>query len=191
MTSVKSASVSTNTRPRIIAARIAAAAPGFRAMPSQAADAIRPCPSAAPNAASAMPKPAAMAISPLPPAAAPAESCANADGATSITATSATNTIVHFFITSSLSSQGLQVQTLKPDESPPGGGSRTPCSRAHTGAALCRQNSPAKTQLVLVRHCHAQIDGRQNRENVCLDDRNENVQSYECNGNRHRENCHD
>src|SRR5260221_4076985 len=40
--SVNSTSVSTNTRPRIIAARIGPAAPGLRAMPSQAADAMRP-----------------------------------------------------------------------------------------------------------------------------------------------------
>src|SRR6267143_3327054 len=39
---VNSTKVSTNTRPRIMAARIGPEAPGLRAMPSQAADAMRP-----------------------------------------------------------------------------------------------------------------------------------------------------
>src|ERR1019366_2345009 len=43
ITSVNSASVSTNTSPRIMEARIASAAPGFRAMPSQAEDPIFDC----------------------------------------------------------------------------------------------------------------------------------------------------
>src|SRR5258707_2668514 len=190
ITRVKRASVSTNTRPRIIAARIAPAAPGLRAMPSHAAEAIRPWPSAPPKAANAMPKPAAMAMRPLPPAAAAPVSCANADGAINITAASATNTIVHFFITASLSSQGLQVQTLKPDELPPGGGSRTPCSRAHTEAADCRQKVTGKGRLVLVGRSHAQVNRGQHRENVGLNDGNQKMQSDERNRNRHGKNCH-
>src|SRR6266851_1045310 len=186
ITRVKSARVSTNTRPRIIAARIAAAAPGLRAMPSQAAEAIRPCPSAPPKAARAMPKPAAMAKRPLPPAA-PPDSCANADGAINITAASAANTIVHFFITSSLSSQGLQVQTLKPDESPPGGGSRTPCSRAHTEAANCRKRCTGKARLMLVGRSHAQVNRGQNRKDVRLNDGHEDMQADKGDGNRGRE----
>src|SRR6267143_2117334 len=177
ITKVKSASVSTNTKPRIIAARIAAAAPGLRAMPSQAAEAMRPCPSAPPKAASAMPKPAAMANRPLPPAAAAPVSCANADGAINITAANATNTIIHFFITSSLSSQGLQVQTLKPDELPPGGGSRTPCSRAHTEAANCRHKFTGKARLVLVGRSHAQINRGQHRKDIGLNDGHKDMQA--------------
>src|SRR5467141_3744445 len=187
ITRVKSARVSTNTKPRIIAARIAAAAPGLRAMPSQAAEAMRPCPSAPPKAASAMPKPAAMAMRPLPPAAAAPVSCANADGAINITAASATNTIVHFFITASLSSQGLQVQTLKPDELPPGGGSRTPCSRAHTEAADCRQKVTGKGRLVLVGRGHAQINRGQHCKNIGLNDGHKNMQPDKGDGNRGRE----
>jgi len=55
-------SVSTNTSPRIMAARTPPAAPGFRAMPSQAAAAIRPCPKPPPNAATATPNPIAITI---------------------------------------------------------------------------------------------------------------------------------
>src|SRR5882762_180666 len=186
ITRVKSARVSTNTKPRIIAARIAAAAPGLRAMPSQAAEAMRPCPSAPPKAASAMPKPAAMANRPLPPAAAAPVSCANADGAINITAANATNTIIHFFITSSLSSQGLQVQTLKPDELPPGGGSRTPCSRAHTEAANCRHKFTGKARLVLVGRSHAQINRGQHRKDIGLNDGHKDMQADKGDGNRGR-----
>src|SRR5713226_4769057 len=186
ITRVKSARVSTNTRPRIIAARIAAAAPGLRAMPSQAAEAMRPCPSAPPKAARAMPKPAAIARRPLPPAAAAPVSCANADGAINITAANATNTTIHFFITSSLSSQGLQVQTLKPDESPPGGGSRPPCSRAHTEAAKCRKRRTGKARLMLVGRSHAQVNRGQHREDVRLNDGHEDMQADKGDGNSRR-----
>src|SRR5438270_286140 len=51
-----------SARPRIIGVNSLPAAPGLRAMPSSAVEAVRPWPSAPPNAASAMPRPAAMAI---------------------------------------------------------------------------------------------------------------------------------
>src|SRR6266481_2181248 len=191
ITRVKSARVSTNTRPRIIAARIAAAAPGLRAMPSQAAEAMRPCPSAPPKAARAMPKPAAIAKRPLPPAAAAPVSCANADGTINITAANATNTTIHFFITSSLSSQGLQVQTLKPDELPPGGGSRTPCSRAHTEAANCRKRCTGKARLMLVGRSHAQVNRGQHSKDVGLNDGHKHMEADESDGNRGRQQADD
>src|SRR5258708_37995462 len=81
--------------------------------------------------------------------------------------------------------------SLPPYESPPGGGSRTPCSRAHTGAAHCRKRITGKTGLMLVGRSHTQVDRRQNREDVGLNDRNQKMQSDERNGNRHRKYRHD
>src|SRR5271165_6805360 len=96
--SVKSTSVSTNTRPRIMAARIGPAAPGFRAMPSQAAEAIRPCPRPQPNAATPMPIATANAVRALLLPAAASVPCANAPGATNKTPASAVTTYITFFM---------------------------------------------------------------------------------------------
>src|SRR5229473_672717 len=81
--------------------------------------------------------------------------------------------------------------SLPPYESLPGGGSRTPCSRAHTEAAHCRKRITGKTGLMLVGRGHAQVDRGQNREDVGLNDRNQKMQSDERNGNRHRKYRHD
>src|SRR6516164_1555660 len=99
---------------------MAPAAPGLRAMPSHAADAMRPCARPQPNAAMAMPNPTAIPESAL--LLAPAGSCANAAGANMVTTTSIRTSTPTAF--SSL-----------PPVKPPGGGSRAPCSRAHTEAA--------------------------------------------------------
>src|SRR6202051_4301475 len=118
MARVKSARVSMKTRPRIIEARMAPAAPGLRAMPSQAEDATLPCPNAAPNAAMAIPKPAAIAMAPLPPAAAP-PSWANAAGAISDTRVRTVNKRTAFFITASLECRQWVVPGF------------APCNRSH------------------------------------------------------------
>src|SRR5712692_5945979 len=99
-TNVNSVSVSTNTRPRIIAARTPPAAPGLRAMPSHAAAAMRPCPSPPPTAARATPKPTAntSVVGLTGGLACSATPCANAVGAVIITAASASTTIAAFFI---------------------------------------------------------------------------------------------
>jgi len=74
ITSAKSTSDSINARPRIIIVWIFAAAPGFRAAPSQAAAPIRDWPMAPPNTAIANPIPAAIALVPTAEAAAAAAS---------------------------------------------------------------------------------------------------------------------
>src|SRR3984885_10653361 len=90
-----------NTRPRIIAARIAPDAPGLRAMPSHAEDATRDCASAPPNAASAIPNAAEMATQFVPPAGIAAV-CANAAGLNSNAPASAPTVYITFLIASSL-----------------------------------------------------------------------------------------
>src|ERR1700742_1708833 len=99
-----------------------------------------------------------MAIRPfaLPPLPAAASACANAAGASNITVVIAVNNIPSFLI--------ICTASLVLPQLPPGGGSRTPCSRAHTGAA---------NLFVLVCGRQTEIDGRKNRENVRLHDGDE------------------
>src|SRR5260370_19714247 len=101
ITSVSSASVAMNTRPRIMAARIAQDAPGLRARLAHAADATRDCASAPPKAASAIPNAAEIATQLVPPAAG-AAACANAAGAASIVPHKAATVYRTFFIVFSL-----------------------------------------------------------------------------------------
>src|SRR5258708_2660774 len=175
-TKVKSESVSTKTRPRSMAARMFPAAPGLRAMPSQAAEAIRPWPSAPPNAAMARPKPTARAsVVVLTGAFSAAPPCANADGAMARMAMRATTSSAVFFITSSLSSQGLQVQTLKPDEI---AARRWFPDTVQPGSHwTATKNFPAA--LVLFRRGHTDIYRRENGEDIRLNDRNKDVQADE------------
>src|SRR5579859_2443367 len=72
---------SISARPMIMARRIAPAAVGFLAMPSQADEMAQPCPIA--PAAAAMPRTNAAEMTPhfTPPAPPPAGTCANADAA--------------------------------------------------------------------------------------------------------------
>src|SRR5712692_4354078 len=174
-TKVKSERVSTNTRPKSIAARMFPAAPGLRAIPSQAAEAMRPWPSAPPNAAMARPKPTAKAsVVVFTGAFSAAPPWANADGAITRMAMRAQSTAV-FFITSSLSSQGLQVQTLKLDEI---AARRWFPDTVQPGSHW----SATKTFLtasVLFRRGHTDIDRRQNGEDIRLNDRNKDVQADE------------
>src|SRR5260221_14258151 len=96
---------------------------------------------------------------------------ANADGAMARMAMRAIQSTAVFFITSSLSSQGLQVQTLKPDEI----AARrwfpdTVQPGSHWSAT---KNFPAA--LVLFRRGHTDIDRRQNGEDIRLNNRNKDV----------------
>src|SRR5579862_9617324 len=158
ITSVSSARVSINTRPRIIAARIAPAAPGLRAMPSHADDATRDWPNAPPKAASAMPNAAEIATQFVPAATAPP--CANATGLTSITAPKTTNRYKSFLI-------------VPPMNLPPGGGFRHPQA---AGLTLQRRTNK-KTRLVLLRCRESDVDRRQQGKYVSLDDGYKDVQA--------------
>src|SRR5713101_3496407 len=175
-TKVKSESVSTKTRPRSMAARMFPAAPGLRAMPSHAAEAIRPWPSAPPNAAMARPKPTAKAsVVVFTGAFSAAPPWANADGAIARMAIRATTSTAVFFITSSLSSQGLQVQILKPDEI---AARRWFPDTVQPGSHwTATKNFPAT--LVLFRRGHTDIDRRQNGEDIRLNNGNKDVQADE------------
>src|ERR1700739_2593642 len=73
-------------------------------------------------------------------------------------------------------------------ELPPGGGSRTPCRRAHTETATASLLGRNFSSLVFLCGPQPDIDRRQNREHVCLNDRHENVQRNESYRNQCREN---
>src|ERR1700733_7025202 len=145
-----------------MAARTPPVAPGLRAMPSQAAAAILPWPSPPPNAATATPKPTARTsvvvfIGALSAGAVP---CANAAGATNITTNSNMHTAATFFI-STASFVNCRQEVV------PG----------HRAAGLTLTATNSKTlRLVLVGGGQANVNGRQNREDVRLHDRHENVQ---------------
>src|SRR2546421_6566978 len=79
--------------------------------------------------------------------------------------------------------------SLPPYESPPGGGSRTPCSRAHTGTA--QQTWPKKNaskRLVLFPRGDSQIHGREHRKYIGLNDRHKNMQTNKRERNKGRKN---
>src|SRR5215475_5634653 len=131
-----------------------------------------------------MPKAAAIPSRPraaLPPAAASAP-CANAAGATNIAIASVVRIIDNFFI---LPPCWLRVENYNPDavcrqEVVPG-------HRA-AGLTLCSKVVSAARRLVLFAGGHAQINRGQNREDVRLNDCNENVQADEQNRDRCRKN---
>ncbi len=159
-----------------MAPRTPPAAPGFRAMPSQAAAAILPWPSPPPNAATATPKPTArtsvvVLIGALIRGGRALRERCRCDQHDHHQQHAYCCCFLHFYC------------LLR--ELPPGGGSRTPCSRAHTdGYKLELQTR----RLVLVGSGQPDVHGRQNREDVRLNDRNENVQPDEQDRDERRQN---
>src|ERR1700730_8352927 len=149
-----------------MAARTPPAGAGLRAMPSQAAAAMRPCPNPPPNAAMATPKPAASAsvVGLRGAFCSGAPLCANAAGTTSNTTTRATKTTAAFFIYCLLMNCRQEVV--------PG----------HRAAGLTLER--LTKSLMLVCRGHADVNGRQNRKHVGLHNGNEHVQKYECDGNQ-------
>src|ERR1700742_3308020 len=144
-----------------MAPRTPPAAPGLRAMPSQAAAAILPWPSPPPNAATATPKPTARTsvVVLTAPFSAGALPCANAAGAINIIASSTMHTTAAFFICTASFLNCRQ-------EVVPG----------HRAAGLTLERLLLlQNRLVLFGCRQSDVNRRQNRKHVGLHHRHENV----------------